>query len=94
VGKRIGRWVYDDTDNHYGVAGWHLDGTPLVIDFMPDHGWDGKGEYQLYNDPCYHDHHPLDHYVDEAMQEVEEHWDTVHAPEVEALRTAQEEGTQ
>jgi hypothetical protein len=35
VGRRIGRWVYDDSDGEYGNAGWHLDGSPVVIDFMP-----------------------------------------------------------
>jgi hypothetical protein len=80
---RRGRWTYNSRSTRYGIAGWHLDGTPLVIDFMPDHGWDGKGEYQLYNDPCYHDHKSLDRYVNGAMREAEEHWYTVHAPEAE-----------
>ena len=83
--RRRGRWTYDTGSNRYGVAGWHLDGTPLVIDFMPGHGWDSKGEYQLYNDPCYHDHEPLDRYMDGAMRQAEEHWDTVHAPEADEL---------
>jgi hypothetical protein len=33
--RRLGRWSYDNTSTLPGVAGWHLDGSPVVIDFMP-----------------------------------------------------------
>jgi hypothetical protein len=56
VAKRIGRWVYDDRDFAYGAAGWLLDGSPVVLDFMPGHCDDPAsarrgGVYMLYNLP-------------------------------------------
>jgi len=77
--RRRDRWTYNSDSSQYGEAGWHLDGTPLVLDFMPGHGWDGKGEYQLYNDPCLINHTSVDRYMDGAMRWTEEHWDTTHA---------------
>jgi hypothetical protein len=84
--RRRGRWTYNSDSTMYGEAGWHLDGTPLVIDFMPGHGCDSKGEYQIYNDPCYWDHDPLDRYMDGAMRLAEQHWDSEHASDAEALK--------
>jgi hypothetical protein len=83
--RRRGRWMYNNESTRYGVAGWHLDSTPLVLDFMPGHGYDGRGEYQLHNDPCFMDHEPMDHYVDGAMRLAEEHWDTEHSGEAAEL---------
>jgi hypothetical protein len=95
VSKRIGRWVYNSTSTRYGIAGWHLDDSPVVIDFMPGRGWDGKGEYQLYNwpagtpfgqeRPAVFDHEPLARYLRDAMQEVEEAWDEAHPPDMATL---------
>jgi hypothetical protein len=79
--RRRGRWTYDATDNHYGEAGWHLDGTPIVIDFMPgDHqccnGGRGccHGSYLLYGWPG-REHEAIATHVDFAMECVEGWWD-------------------
>lgn len=79
--RRRGRWTWNTDSIKYGEAGWHLDGTPLVIDFMPGHGYDNKGEYQIYNDPCVDNHTGLDRYMVGAMEWAEEHWDAEHARE-------------
>lgn len=83
MGRRIGRWVYDDSDRHWGAAGWHLDGSPVVIDFMPgDHSCCNGGRrccrgcYLLYNWPHYsREHEPVATHLADAMELVEEWWD-------------------
>lgn len=35
--RRIGRWIYNADDGLPGEPGWHLDGGPVVLDFMPGH---------------------------------------------------------
>lgn len=55
--RRIGRWTYDSDSTLYGEAGWHLDGGPVVLDFMPGrpaecgHFPPCRGEYQLHGWP-------------------------------------------
>lgn len=55
--RRRGRWTYNSESTRYGEAGWHLDGTPYVLDFMPGrpsecgHYPPCRGEYQLHNWP-------------------------------------------
>lgn len=76
MGRRIGRWTYDGTSNQYGIAGWHLDGGPIVLDFMPGHhgccnGGPGRcGAYLLYGWPG-REHEPVDRYLRGAMDWVE-----------------------
>ena len=74
--RRRGRWTYNSDSSYYGEAGWHLDGTPVVIDFMPGYTdcAPGRGMYLLYNFPGRADE-PLSTHVDEAMREVEKMWD-------------------
>jgi hypothetical protein len=89
MSRRIGRWTYDNTSTRYGVAGWHLDDSPLVIDFMPGSRThqncpDCAGEYQLYNwppglpfdgtAPPVFDHQPVARYLRDAMEIVEKAW--------------------
>jgi hypothetical protein len=80
---RRGRWTYNGGEALYGIAGWHLDGTPLVIDFMPGNhqccnGGRGccHGCYVLYNWPA-RSHDPVSMYVDSAMEAIEEEWDAL-----------------
>jgi hypothetical protein len=55
--RRVGRWTYNSDSTYYGEAGWHLDGTHVVIDWMPDHNGNcphqprHRGEYQLHGWP-------------------------------------------
>jgi uncharacterized protein (DUF2237 family) len=57
VSRRFGRWTYNSNSTRYGEAGWHLEGGPVVIDFMPDHYSQCphfphcRGEYQLHGWP-------------------------------------------
>jgi hypothetical protein len=66
---RRGCWTYDS-----GV-GWRLDGTNLVLDFDPLDS--GDGAYLLAGDHggCHHLLEPIDHYLDPAMEWVEQHVD-------------------
>ena len=51
--KRIGRWTYNSESTLDGEAGWHLDDSPVVIDFMPGMTdcEPGRGLYLGYNWP-------------------------------------------
>jgi len=89
--RRRGRWTYNSDSAMYGEAGWHLDGTPLVIDFMPgDHQCCNggpnccRGCYLLYGWPG-NGHEPVGTHVDYAMECVEEWWDTLSVGQQEAL---------
>ena len=74
---RRGRWTYDSTTTYYGAAGWHLDGTPIVIDFMPGYidCEPSRGMYLLYNWPGKIDGEPIATQVDRAMEIIEDDWD-------------------
>jgi hypothetical protein len=92
---RRGRWTYDGTTGLYGEAGWHLDGTPLVIDFMPGNHQccNGgprccKGCYLLYGWRG-NEHEPMGTHVDYAMEVAEEYWDALSDHE-RTLVTARE----
>ena len=77
--RRRGRWTYEGQSD---VPGWHLDGTPLVLDFDPlDSSCAVRGAYLLYGDTCAGRRFggPVDHYLDGAMEWAEEHWDQDHA---------------
>jgi hypothetical protein len=89
MSRRIGRWVYDDRDFDYGNAGWHLDGSPLVIDFMPGMTdcEPGRGMYLGYNWPgdSLGDWMLATH-LREAMRVAEKRWD--ESPFAVAAETA------
>jgi hypothetical protein len=76
---RRGRWTYNSESSRYGVAGWHLDDSDLVIDWMPGHNAQCphsrrcRGEYQPHNWPG-REWESLACYVDEAMETVEREW--------------------
>jgi hypothetical protein len=81
--RHIGRWTYNSDSGLYGEAGWHLDGTPLVIDFMPGNHQccNGgprccRGCYLLYGWPG-QEHEPVATHVGYAMECVEEWWDAL-----------------
>jgi hypothetical protein len=80
MSRRIGNWVYNSDSTLYGEAGWHLDGSPLVIDFMPGHHGccNGsprccRGTYLLYNWPG-REHEPLATHLRWAMEVAEDDW--------------------
>jgi hypothetical protein len=75
--RRWGRWAYDNTSTLYGVAGWHLDGSPVVIDFMPGvtDGEPGRGLYLGYNWPGRDDGWFISKYCAEAMRLTGREWD-------------------
>jgi hypothetical protein len=78
TGTRIGRWVFSEESIQYGEAGWHLDGSPVVIDFMPDaedYGSGIEGCFLGYNWPGRHDCWEVSMYLAEAMSIVEQEWD-------------------
>ena len=74
--RRIGRWTYNTESTLYGEAGWHLDGSPVVIDFMPGmtDGEPGRGLYLGYNWPGRADGWIISKHCREAMRLVEEKW--------------------
>jgi hypothetical protein len=76
--RRRGRWTYNSDSTRYGVAGWHLDGTPLVIDFMPGYTdcEPSRGMYLLYNWPG-REHEPLSTHVGHAMEVAEGEYDAL-----------------
>ena len=82
--NEIGRWTLSDTSTRYGVAGWHLDGGPIVLDWMPacDEGcgpdtW-GDEHYDccwsLYGWPGREEAEPIDKYLPTAMEQIEREW--------------------
>jgi hypothetical protein len=83
--RRIGRWAYNSDSTLYGEAGWHLDGSPVVIDFMPGMTdcEPGRGLYLGYNWPGRVDGWIVSKYCREAMRIVEQAWDK--SPFAEAL---------
>jgi hypothetical protein len=83
--KRIGRWVYNSDSTLYGEAGWHLDGGPVVLDFMPgNHSCCIGGPrcchgcYLLYGWPG-REHEPVAMHLRSAMQCIEEELDALFA---------------
>ena len=75
--KRIGRWTYNSESTLDGEAGWHLDDSPVVIDFMPGMTdcEPGRGLYLGYNWPGRTDGWIVSKYCREAMRIVEQEWD-------------------
>ena len=75
--RRWGRWVYSDRNGQYGCSGWLLDGSPLVLDFMPGMTdcEPGRGLYLLYNWPGHRRERIISRWCRLAMDEVEEIWD-------------------
>jgi hypothetical protein len=75
--RRIGRWIYNSESTLYGEAGWHLKGSPIVIDFMlgadPDER--GRGIYLGYNWPGVDDGWYVSRYCRDSMSRVEKQWD-------------------
>jgi hypothetical protein len=89
MSRHWGRWTYNSDSIQYGEAGWHLNGTPLVLDFMPGrsgecpHTGRCRGSYLLYGDPCWHLHTAsVGCFLRDAMRWTEEHWDHGHAQAV------------
>jgi hypothetical protein len=88
VSRRIGRWVYNSDSTYYGEAGWHLDGGPIVLDFMPGHHGccNGgprccRGTYLLYGWPG-RLHEPVATHLRAAMQWVEDELDEMLAARI------------
>jgi hypothetical protein len=80
MSRRIGRWAYNSDSTQYGEAGWRLDGTPVVIDYMP--GCQGGcnpggrcGGYLLYGWPGRWEGEQVDRYLRGAMEQIEQEWD-------------------
>jgi len=75
--KRIGRWTYNSESTLYGEAGWHLDDSPVVIDFMPGMTdcEPGRGLYLGCNWPGRAGGWIVSKYCREAMRIVEQEWD-------------------
>jgi hypothetical protein len=79
VPRRIGRWAYDGNEPR---PGWHLDGSPVVLDYddkshaccMGAAGCRG-GAYLLSGFPGRHDWEPVDQYLRGAMEWAEKAWD-------------------
>jgi hypothetical protein len=78
--RRRGRWTYNSESTLYGEAGWHLDGSVIVVDFMPGrpsecwHTPPHRGEYQLHNWPG-REWESIACTVDDAMHIVEREYD-------------------
>ena len=82
--ERAGRWVLDDESARYGEAGWHLDGGPIVLDWMPaceegcEPGSSGREHYEccwaLYGWPGRPEAKPVDRYLTAAMAWIEYEW--------------------
>lgn len=81
MSRRLGRWAYNSESTRYGVAGWHLDGSPVVIDFMPGFtdGAPARGMYLVYNWPnsAHIDADPVATHVQDAMRAIEREWDSL-----------------
>lgn len=77
MSKRMGRWAYNSESTQYGEAGWHLDDSPVVIDFMPGMTdcEPGRGLYLGYNWPGCDDGWIVSKWCRDAMSIVEEQWD-------------------
>ena len=89
MSRRIGRWTYNSDSTYYGEAGWHLDGGPVVLDFMPGlpaecpHSPPCRGEYQLHGWPreipfataCAWDFMSIACRLRDAMRVIEGEWD-------------------
>jgi hypothetical protein len=82
----IGRWTLNDASTLYGEAGWHLDGGPIVLDWMPaceegcEEGTIDDDEHydccwSLYGWPGRLEADPVGRYLPEAMRQVEREWD-------------------
>lgn len=98
MSRRMGRWVYNSDSTLYGEAGWHLDGSPVVLDFMPGHHGccDGgprccHGCYLIYGLPGYTDSEPVDRYLAGAMEWAEKEWDKVRAAKLASMSITRDE---
>jgi hypothetical protein len=81
ITRRRGRWAYNSESTRYGEAGWHLEDTSIVIDFMPgNHQCCNGGRrcchgcYVLHGWPG-REHEPVSMHVDDAMEAIEQEWD-------------------
>jgi hypothetical protein len=83
---RRGRWTYNSDSLRYGEAGWHLDGSPLVLDFMPGYTDCGpsRGMYLLYN-WAGREHEPVSTHARHAMETAESEWDALSDDEREVI---------
>lgn len=80
TGRRIGRWAYNSDSTLYGVAGWHLDNSPVVIAFRPfrlgmTDCRPSRGLYLGYNWPGRPDGWLVAKCRRDAMRIVEREWD-------------------
>ena len=78
MSRRIGRWIYNGSGP---LPGWHLEDSPVVLDFDPSShacciGGPGcrGGAYILYGWPG-RDHEPVSSDLRSAMEWAEEAWD-------------------
>ena len=90
MSRRIGRWIYNSESTRYGEAGWHLDGGPIVLDWMPacdegcEPGIPGAERYDsehydccwsLYGWPDRIEAEPVSRYLPDAMAQIEQEYD-------------------
>jgi hypothetical protein len=82
VSKRIGRWTYDGSEP---LPGWHLDNSPVVLDFDPgshsccDGGPGCRGGAYILYEWKGREYEPISGDLRSAMEWAERAWDKEQA---------------